>query len=226
MGMGIAATAGANGDLYGHSLVTRIPTGGTPYAVFVYAALLPWTFFATSITNSAGGFLAHTQLITKVYFPREIIPITYVLAALFDLAIATAVLDGMMVWYRIPLTHHALFAIPVLVVDLIFAGGLSVFLAALQVRFRDVGLAIPLLIQVWMFATPVVYPLSAVPLRLRSLYVLNPMAGIVENFRRVVVEGIAPDLQSFWYSVLISVLLFPLAFLFFKNRESTMADVI
>jgi lipopolysaccharide transport system permease protein len=208
------------------SLVTRIPTNGTPYAVFVYAALLPWTFFATSITNSAGGFLAHTQLITKVYFPREIIPITYVFAALFDLLIAAAVLAGMMIWYRIPLTPHALFAIPVLMVELIFASGLSVLLAALQVRFRDVGLAIPLVIQVWMFATPVVYPLSAVPARFRSVYIMNPMTGIVENFRRAVIEGIGPDLASFWYSVGIAALLFPLAFLFFKNREATMADVI
>lgn len=208
------------------SLVTRIPTHGAPYAVFVYAALLPWTFFATAVTNSTGGFLAHTQVITKVYFPREIIPATYVFAALFDLLIATAVLAAMMAWYRIPLTSHAFFAIPVVATNLLFAMGLSILLAALQVRFRDVGLAIPLLMQVWMFATPVVYPLSAVPARLHRLYILNPMVGIVENFRRVVIEGVAPDLQSFWYSLGISALLFPIAFLFFKNREATMADII
>lgn len=208
------------------SLVARIPTNGTPYSVFVYAALLPWTFFATSITNSAGGFLAHTQLITKVYFPREIIPITYVFAALFDLLIAAAVLAGMMAWYRMPLTFHVVFAIPVIAADLLLATGLSILLAALQVRFRDVGLAIPLLTQVWMFATPVVYPLSAVPARFRSLYILNPMVGVVENFRRTVIEGVGPDLQSFWYSVLIGALLLPAAFVFFKNREATMADII
>ena len=208
------------------SVVTRVPTHGTPYTVFVYAALLPWTFFATSITNAAGGFLAHTQLITKVYFPREIIPVTYVFAALFDLLVAAAVLAGMMTWFRIPLTVHAAFAIPVLAADMLLATGLALLLAALQVRFRDVGLAVPLLMQVWLFATPVVYPLSAVPVRFRSLYILNPMAGIVENFRRTVIEGVAPDLQSFWYSVLIGALLFPAAFVFFKNREATMADVI
>jgi lipopolysaccharide transport system permease protein len=114
----------------------------------------------------------------------------------------------------------------VVATNLLFAMGLSILLAALQVRFRDVGLAIPLLMQVWMFATPVVYPLSAVPARLRSLYVLNPMVGIVENFRRVVIEGVAPDLESFWYSLGISAVLFPIAFLFFKNREATMADII
>jgi lipopolysaccharide transport system permease protein len=208
------------------SLVTKVPTHGTPYAVFVYAALLPWTFFATAITNSSGGFLAHTQLITKVYFPREIIPATYVFAALFDLLIAAAVLAGMMAWYRIPLTSHAAFLFPVLIVDMVLAMGLSVLLAAVQVRFRDVGLAIPLLMQVWVFATPVVYPLSAVPKRLQSLYMLNPMVGIVENFRRAVVEGTSPDLESFWYSAAIAAVLFPIAYLFFKNREATMADII
>lgn len=208
------------------SIVTRIPTHGTPYAVFVYAALLPWTFFATSVTNSANGFVAHRQLITKVYFPREILPITYVLAATFDLLVASIVLAAMMVWYRIPLAAHAWFALPVLAVAVLFSLGLALVLSALQVRFRDVGLAIPLVLQVWTFATPVVYPLSAVPARFYRWYLLNPMAGIVENFRRVVIEGAPPDYQSFWYSAVITALFCPAAYIFFKNREATMADVI
>jgi lipopolysaccharide transport system permease protein len=209
------------------SVVAKIQTNGrAPYVVFVYAALLPWTFFSTAITNCTNGFLGHTQLITRVYFPREIIPLTYILAAIFDLAIASLVLAAMMIWYRIPLTAHALFAFPAIAVDLLFTSGLALLLAALQVRFRDVGLAIPLIMQIWTFATPVVYPLSAVPARYQSLYVLNPMAGIVENFRRAAIEGVAPDYGSFWYSLGISVVLFPLAYIFFKNREATMADVI
>ena len=209
------------------SLVAKIPTSGrTPYAVFVYAALLPWTFFSTAIANSANGFLGHTHLITRVYFPREIIPITYILAAVFDLAVASVVLAGMMIWYHIPLTLYALFAVPTLAVDMLLTVGLALLLSALQVRFRDVGLAIPLVMQIWTFATPVVYPLSAVPARYRGVYILNPMAGIVENFRRTVIEGVAPDYESLWYSVIISLLVFPLAYIFFKNREATMADVI
>ena len=209
------------------SVVAKIPTNGrTSYAVFVYAALLPWTLFSTAISNSANGFLGHTQLITKVYFPREIIPFTYIFAALFDFVIASVVLAGMMIWFRIPLTVHVLFAMPVIAVTVLLSAALALLLSALQVRFRDVGLAIPLVMQVWTFATPVVYPLSAVPARYHGLYILNPMAGLVENFRRAVIEGVAPDYESFWYSTIIAVILFPLAYIFFKNREATMADVI
>lgn len=209
------------------SVVAKMPTnGGMPYAVFVYAALLPWTFFSTAITNSTNGFLGHTQLITRVYFPREILPLTYIFAALFDFAIASAVLAGMMIWFRIPLTLHSVFVLPVIAVDVLFTAALALLLSALQVRFRDVGLAIPLVMQVWTFATPVVYPLSAVPARYHGFYILNPMVGIVENFRRSVIEKGAPDYESFWYSTVISAVLFPLAYIFFKNREATMADVI
>jgi lipopolysaccharide transport system permease protein len=208
------------------SVVTRVPTNGTPYAVFVYAALLPWTFFATAVTNSANGFVSHTQLITKVYFPREILPMTYVLAALFDLAVASFVLAGMMWWYRMPLTRNAWFVVPSIALALLFSFGLGLLLSAVQVRFRDVGLAVPLMIQIWMFATPVVYPLSAVPARFRALYLLNPMAGVVENFRRTIIEGKTPDYDSFWPGAMVTMILLPVAYIFFKNREGTMADVI
>lgn len=208
------------------SIVTRIPTHGTPYALFVYSALLPWTLFATGITNSANGLISHTQLITKVYFPREILPMTYVFAALFDLIVASVVLAAMMLWYRVPVTIHAWFVLPDVATVILFALGMALLLSAVQVRFRDVGLAIPLLMQVWMFATPVVYPLSSAPARFHLIYRLNPMAGIVENFRRTLIEGSAPDYESFAWAVLISAALFPVAYILFKHREATMADVI
>jgi lipopolysaccharide transport system permease protein len=208
------------------SVVTRIPTNGTPYAVFVYAALLPWTFCSTAITNSANGFVSHTQLITKVYFPREILPLTYVVAAMFDLSVASVVLAGMMAWNHIGLTVYSWFVLPVLAIAIIFTVALGLVLSAIQVRFRDIGLAMPLAMQLWMFGSPVVYPLSQVPAKFHSLYILNPMVGIVENFRRTLIEGKAPDYQSFWYATVISIVFFPVAYIFFKNREATMADVI
>jgi len=208
------------------SIVVRMPSDGTPYAIFAYTALLIWTFFSTAITTSAMGLVSHTQLITKVYFPREIIPLTYVIAALVDLAIASVVLAGMMIFYHVAATPMILWAIPILAVALVFATALALMLSATQVWFRDVGLAMPLVMQLWMFATPVVYPLNSVPQRFRWWYVLNPMVGVVENFRRVVLQGARPDLHSLATAAIIAAVLLPICYAYFKQMDSTMADVI
>jgi lipopolysaccharide transport system permease protein len=208
------------------SVVTRVPTSGTPYPIFVYSALLPWTFFSSAVSNSTSSLVSHTQLITKVYFPREILPITYNISAGFDFLIAALVLVGMMAYQRIHLSIYACWIVPILLVAFLFAIVCSLFLSMLQVWFRDVGLAMPLAMQLWMFASPVVYPLDSVPLRFRKFYVLNPMAGVVENFRRVVVQGKAPDIGSLWAAALVSLFLLPCVYLLFKERESSMADVV
>ena len=208
------------------SVIARVSSEGVPYAVFAYAALLPWTFFSSSLTNATQGLVSHSQLVTKVYFAREILPLTYVSAAIFDFAVASSFLIALFVYYGVSLTIYALWAIPIIVLLATLATAFSLFFSALQVRFRDVGVAMPLLLQIWMFATPVVYPLSAVPLRFRSIYVLNPTVGVIENFRRVVLQGVAPDLHSLGISALAAAILVPLAYLYFKRVEATMADVI
>ncbi len=208
------------------SVVTRMPDEGVPYAVFVYAALLPWTYFATIMTNSATCLVSHSQLITKVYFPREILPITYVVAAFVDFLVGTLVLAGMMLYYRLPLNRYMLYLVPIMLVLTAFGLALALFLSVLQVRVRDIGLAMPLIIQVWMFATPVVYPLSAVPSRLRFYYDLNPLAGTIESFRRVLLQNKPPEYGSLGEASVIAVVLLPLAYLFFKYREASMADFI
>jgi lipopolysaccharide transport system permease protein len=208
------------------SVVTRMPSEGVPYAAFVYAGLLPWTFFATGVGSAAGSLVSHAQLITKVYFPREIVPLTYVLAGMFDFVIASLVLGALMVWYSLPVGLSMLWVIPVLLIATSFVSALALFLSAVQVRFRDVGFAIPLLMQIWMFASPVVYPLSAVPERFRAFYILNPMAGVVENFRRVVLQRTQPDLESLWTAAIVSSLALPVSYLLFKHTEATMADII
>src|SRR5690348_3747374 len=175
------------------SVVTRMPDEGVPYAVFVYAALLPWTYFATIMTNSATCLVNHSQLITKVYFPREILPLTYVAAAFVDFLVGAVVLAGMMVYYHLPVTRYVLYLIPIMAVLSAFGLALALFLSVLQVRVRDIGLAMPLVMQVWMFATPVVYPLSAVPSRLRVYYDVNPLAGTIESFRRVLLQSKPPE---------------------------------
>jgi lipopolysaccharide transport system permease protein len=207
------------------SVIARVPSQGTPYAVFAYAALLPWTFFSTGLTNATNALVSHSNLVTKVYFPREILPLSYVFAALVDLAVASVVMAGLMIYFHVPLRASVLWVLPITAVLTVFLTGISLVVSALQVRFRDIGMAMPLLLQLWMFATPVVYPLQQVPARFRGLYELNPMVGIIENFRRTLLGG-APDLRLLMVAVVASLVLLPLAYLYFKRVEGTVADVI
>jgi len=162
-------------------------------------------------------------------FSREILPLTYVIAAFFDFLIATSMLAIMMIYYRVPLTSNVLYAVPIILVMTIFVMAMALILSAVQVRFRDVGVGLPLLLQIWMFATPVVYPLSTaakLPPTLHVLYLLNPMVGVIENFRRTVLLGSSPEFVSLGISLLISLILLPAAYLYFKRAEATVADII
>lgn len=208
------------------SYIARVQTEGVPYALFAYAALLPWTFFSTALTNATSGLVSHQNLVTKVYFPREILPLTYVFAALFDLAIASTVFFALFAYYRVPLGVGALYAVPVVVVLAIFTTAAALVFSATQVRMRDIGVAMPLLLQLWMFATPVVYPLDAVPAGLRGLYMLNPLVGVVEGFRNATLHGQAPDGSLLATSAAVSLLLLGAAYAYFKRVEATIADVI
>jgi len=208
------------------SFVARIPSEGAPYAIFAYTALLPWNYFSSSVSNATGSLVSHAQFVTKVYFPREILPATYVIASLFDFVIASTVLVGLMVYYRVPLTIYALYVVPIVLILTCFALAMSLFLSATQVRFRDIGVAVPLLLQLWLFATPVIYPLSSVPLRFRPIYSLNPMVGVIESFRQVVLRGSPPDYGSLLVTAIVSVVLLLLSYIYFKHLETTMADII
>ena len=208
------------------SYVAKIQTGNIPYALFAFSALLPWTCFATGLSNATNGLVSNAQLVTKVYFPREILPLTYVCAALFDFLVASIVLVAMMIYYDVQLTLNALYIIPILLVLVIFIIATSLIFSATQVRFRDVGVALGLLLQIWMFASPVVYPLSAVPQRIRPLYELNPLVGIIENFRRVLLQAVGPDFRSLAISSLISIVLLIAGYIYFKRVEATIADIV
>jgi lipopolysaccharide transport system permease protein len=208
------------------SVLAKMPGDGTPYALFAYSALLPWTFFSTSVTNGTNSLVSHTQLITKVYFPREILPATYVIAGLFDFAIGFVVLLGLMAWYHVPLSPQAWNLLPILALLAFWIFAVSLVLAAIQVRFRDIGVALPVLVQALMFASPVIYPLSVVPHAWRPWYLLNPMAGIVSSFRDVLLRQAAPDPEPLRFAVLVTAAALPLAYLYFKRAEATMADLI
>jgi lipopolysaccharide transport system permease protein len=206
--------------------IARVPSEGIPYPLFAFTGLLVWSFLSTAISNAVHSVVAHAQLITKVYFPREILPLTYVAAALFDLGVGGAVLAALLVYYGHPLSWGMLYAIPVIAIltALVAAGGFIV--SATQVRFRDVGIAVPLILYLWLFATPVGYPLSSVPDAYRPWFLLNRMTGVVESFRGAVVHGAAPDPALLAVPALAAGVLLPLAYVMFKRVESTMADVI
>jgi lipopolysaccharide transport system permease protein len=208
------------------SRFARIPSEGAPYALFAYVALLPWTFFATSVTNATGSLVNHTQLITKVYFPREILPVTYIVAALFDFIIGLGALGVLMAWFRVPLTPAAFYTIPLILLLALWALAVSLVLSAAQVRWRDVGVAMPVLVQLWMFVSPVIYPLGVVPASWRPLYLLNPVAGIINGFRDGLLRGEAPSAAPLLYSVAATAIALPLAYVVFKRTEATMADVV
>jgi lipopolysaccharide transport system permease protein len=208
------------------SVISRMPSDGRPYALFAYSGLLPWTAFAAALGSGATSLVSHAALVTRVYFPREILPLTYVLAALFDLLVASTVLAAMLVWYGVPPTPAMIWTLPVLLVLALLALAVSLILCAVNVRFRDVGVAMPVLLQLWMFASPVIYPLSAVPEGWRGAYSLNPMVGVVDGFRRAVLDGRPPDPVAFGASVAVVAVLLPAAYLWFVRVEATMADAI
>lgn len=203
---------------------------GVPYPLFAYAALVPWTAFASGLSNTTTSLTGHAALLGKVAFPREILPLTYVVAACADAALACVPLAALMAYYHVGPSAHLAWAAAALALLAGLLAGAGLVLSAVQVRHRDVGLAMPVLLQVWMFATPVVYPLTLAREQLPPwawrLYVANPMAGIVDTFRRATVQHQGPDLLALGISVLVVVTLLPFAYAWFKYAELTVADVV
>ena len=204
----------------------KVPTGGIPYPIFSYSALLPWTFFATSISFAVPCLVVNMNLVTKIYFPREILPMAEVGACLLDFLVATVVFVGMMLFYRLSF-HITLLLVPVLlVVQILLMLGLVFFASAMNVFYRDIRFVVPLVVQLWMYATPVIYPISIVPERFRGFYMLNPVAGIVESYRAIALHGIWPEWSYLASAAGISAVVFVLGYMYFKRVEWQFADVI
>lgn len=208
------------------SAIARMPSDGVPYSLFSFLGLLPWLFFSSSMTAGAASLVGHSHLITKVYFPREILPLSYVFAALFDFVVGSAFLAVLFVYHGVWPSTTAWMVIFPLMAAFVFTTGLVLLLSAVQVRIRDIGIAMPLLIQLGMFATPVVYPLSAVPSWLQPYYLWNPMASVVENVRRSTLGSPPFDWYSFVTGAAISVVVLVVGYVYFKYTEATMADYV
>ncbi len=206
--------------------LAKVPSDGVPYPIFAYVALLPWQLFAFALSESSNSLVASQNLITKVYFPRLVIPIASVLAGLVDFAIAFVVLLAMMLYYGIAPTAAAALLPLFLLFAVATALSAGLWLSALNVKYRDVRYTIPFLTQFWMFATPVAYPASLVPEKWRVLYGLNPMAGVVEGFRWALLGKSHAPGPLLWVSVAAVVVTLIGGLWYFKKTESTFADIV
>lgn len=206
--------------------LAKIPSDGVPYPIFSYTALLPWQLFANGVTSSSNSLVSNSNLITKIYFPRLIMPISSVAGGLADFCVAFLVLMGMMVYYGITPTS-AILTLPFFII-LATATSFSVglWLSAINVKYRDVRYTVPFLTQLWLFLTPIAYPSSLVPEKWRFIYGLNPMAGVVEGFRWALLGKSNQDWYLISASVIIVIVLMIGGLIYFRRMERTFADII
>ena len=216
-----------------------IDSGDIPYPILVFAALLPWTFFQEATSEGVTSVVGNSHLIKKVYFPREIFPLTAVVTKLVELGINFLILAGLMVYYQMAPSLSALWVPVIILYTILVSLTLSLVGSALNVYFRDITSLLPILLSLLMYASPVIYPLHLVQEKLLThqaagewsnalytLYLVNPLAGIIDNFQRVVLKGLPPDFSTLWPGLVVLLVALPLSYRFFKRAESYFADVI
>ena len=205
--------------------LVRVPSDGLPYALFAYAGLLPWTFLNNAVSSSSQSLIGSAPLITKIYFPRLLVPLASVVVRLADFIIAAVILSGLLLYYGIA-PGWGLLVFPALIVELtLLALGLGLWSAAMNVKYRDVGTLLPVALQLWMFASPIVYPASIVPAKWRLLYALNPLTGIIEGMRASLFNG-KFDWRSISASLVIVMLILVCASYAFRRMEERIADIV
>ena len=205
--------------------IAPIRGDGYPYPLFVFAGLVPWTFFANAVSLSSNSLVGSEQMIRKIYFPRLMVPLATVAALGLDMVISLAVMSLLVAYYHWPVTANMLFLPLFIAGSFLAAGGLGLFLSALNVRYRDVKYVVPFFTQMVFFLTPVVYPMRNVPDKFRILLGLNPMAGMVEGFRWALL-GSAINQDMVWVSAIVSIVLFAAGLFVFRRMEKTFADII
>lgn len=210
------------------SKIARFETGH-PYPIFSYTAVLPWTLLATSVSFGVNSLINNMNLVTKTYFPREVLPLGVIGAALFDFLVASSIFVLLMIYYEVPVTIHFLWIPVFLIIQVFLMLGVILIGSALTVFYRDVRFVVPLGLQLWMYATPVIYSIDMVETSLpqyRTLYALNPMVGIVESYRNVILDGVPPNFTDLGIAAAVSVVLFIVAYIIFKRLEVLFNDLI
>ncbi len=208
------------------SLIARLPSDGQPYPIFSYSALLPWTLLSTSLTVAIPSLVNNMSLVTKTYFPREILPIAAVAASFVDFLISAVVFAAMMIFYHVTIAPSLVVVPLLLVAQLVLILGVAFWASALNVFYRDIRFVLPLVTQIWMYVTPVIYPISMVPERFRGLYMLNPMAGIIDGYRRALLLGQYPEWGYLGLATAVSVAILLFGYRYFKQAEAQFADLI
>jgi len=206
--------------------LAHIPSGGLPYPIFYYSALLPWMYFASALQNATNKVVENQYVITKVYFPRLILPISAVLSGLVDFGISFLMFVVIMIYYRVQPTRAILMLPVFLLLAVLTALGVGLWLSALNAIYRDVRYVVPFLVQFWMFASPVAYPSSLVPVKWRPLYGLNPMAGVIEGFRWSLTGTGDPPSRMLVASAGMVVAIVVTGMMYFQKMETTIADVV
>lgn len=203
-----------------------VPTNGIPHIIFYYSVLFPWTFFSNSVTQGANSLVNNQNLITKIYFPREILPIGSIISSLFDLGIALIVYMGLAVLYKVQFGVPLLLLPVLIILELLFTAPVVFILAALNVFYRDIRFVIPLALQIFMYTVPLIYPLSVVPEAFQKIYMLNPMAGLLYSFRSILVYNQWPNPVYLISSAVLSLILFVVGYAYFIRAARKFADVI
>lgn len=206
--------------------LAKVPSDNIPYPIFSYSALVIWTYFANSLSMSANSLVGNTELISKVYFPRLIVANSPIVAGLIDFIISLIILFIMMFFYRITPTLYVIVFPFLTILTMMIASGIGMWLAALNAQYRDIKYTVPFMIQLWMFLSPVVYPASMVPEKFRPWYTLNPMAGVVEGFRSILLGTTPFPVRMVIVSTIVAIVLFVSGAMYFRRMERTFADVI
>lgn len=208
------------------SLIVRVSSLGVPYAIFLYTALLPWNLFANSLAHATNAFVGNSELIKKIYFPRQIFVQSTLIAKLVDFALASTILGLFMIIYHVPVTLNILWVLPILAIQEIFTYGMALILATVNLFYRDVQYVLSLILVLWMYLTPIIYPVEMVPLAYRFIFKLNPMAVLVNAYREVILGGNMPKLSSLGIALLVSLITLYLGKKIFTRLEGLFADVI
>ena len=214
---------------FAFSIIMRIPTNAAsniPYSIFLFVALLPWNLFSNSLSSACSSLVSSSSLITKVYFPRSILVISTILAKIVDFLFANIVLIVYMIAYRMPITVNILWIIPIYFIQQIFTLGLALIFAASNLIYRDIQYLLSLILLLWMYLTPVIYPADLVPAKYKVIYQLNPMAVIINAYRQTILGGGSPNYISLFIALILSILVLLIGLSYFKSREKVFADNI
>ncbi len=214
---------------FAFSIIMRIPTNSAsniPYSIFLFVALLPWNLFTGSLSSAAGAIVGAGGLVTKIYFPRTILVIATIVAKIIDFLFANIVLVIYMIIYNIPININILWVIPIFFIQQIFTLGLSLFFAAANLLYRDIQYLLSMILLLWMYVTPVIFPADLVPERYRFVFQINPMAVIINAYRQVILAGGVPKYSSLAIAIVVSLITLLIGFKYFKSREKIFADNI